>query len=75
MFRVAFEGQRAFLINDDGGDTDLPLLPQEASAAPGVATYTNGKITFARSGGGDHPIVIRFARGRMAFQDCAVAQN
>jgi len=32
-------------------------------------------MSFAKSGGGDTPTVIRFARGRMAWQDCAIAVN
>jgi hypothetical protein len=74
-FRVAFEEARAVVVNADGSNTDLPLLPPSPSSEPGVATYTNGAMTFAKSGGGDTPTVIRFARGRMAFQDCAIAQN
>lgn len=74
-FRVAFEDQRAVMINDDGSNTDLPLLPPDANAAPGVSTYTDGKISFYKSGGGDTPTVVRFARGRMAPQDCAIAVN
>jgi hypothetical protein len=74
-FRVAFLDTQATLVNADGSNTDLPLLAPDANAAPGVSTYTNGTMTFARSGGGDTPTVIRFARGRMAFQDCAIAQN
>lgn len=74
-FRVAFEDQRAVMINDDGSNTDLPLLPPDANAAPGVSTYTDGKISFYKSGGRDTPTVVRFARGRMAPQDCAIAVN
>lgn len=74
-FRVAFLETSATVVNADGSNTDLPRLAPDANAAPGVSTYTNGTLTFARSGGGDTPTVIRFARGRMAFQDCAIAQN
>lgn len=74
-FRVAFEDTRAVLVNADGGNTELVLFPADANAAPGVSTYTDGKLTFAKSGGGDTPTLIRFARGRMAFQDCAIAVN
>lgn len=74
-FRVAFLETNATMVNADGSNTDLPLLPPDANAEPGVSTYTNGMLTFAKSGGGDTPTVIRFARGRMAFQDCAIAQN
>lgn len=74
-FRVSFQETQADVINDDGTTTNLPLLAPDANAAPGVSTYTDGKMTFAKSGGGDTATVIRFARGRMAFQDCAIAQN
>ena len=74
-FRVAFTDTHAEVINDDGTTTNLPVLPPDANAAPSVTTYTDGKMTFAKSGGGDTQTVIRFARGRMAFQDCAIAVN
>jgi hypothetical protein len=74
-FRVAFEDARAVLLNADGSNTDLAKLEPSATSEPGVTTYTNGTMTFAKSGGGDTPTVIRFARGRMAFQECAIAQN
>ena len=74
-FRVAFVDTHAEVINDDGTITNLPALAPDANAAPGVTTYTDGKMTFAKSGGGDTATVIRFARGRMAFEDCAIAQN
>ena len=74
-FRVSFQEAQAEVINDDGTTTNLPLLAPDANAAPGVSTFTDGKMTFAKSGGGDTATVIRFARGRMAFQDCAIAQN
>jgi streptogramin lyase len=74
-FRVAFEDARAVMLNADGSNTELPRLEPSATSEPGVTTYTNGPMTFAKSGGGDTPTVIRFARGRMAFQDCAIAQN
>jgi hypothetical protein len=73
-FRVAFEQGRAVLVNEDGSNTELPLLPPTPATEPGVSIYTNGAMTFTRSGG-DAPTVIRFARGRMAFEDCAVAVN
>ena len=30
---------------------------------------------FAKAGGMDTPTVIRYAKARMAWQDCAIAQN
>jgi streptogramin lyase len=74
-FRVAFEDARAVVLNADGSNTELPKLEPSTTSEPGVTSYTNGTMTFAKSGGGDTPTVIRFARGRMAFQDCAIAQN
>ncbi len=75
-FRVAFLDTHAALVSADGATTtELPLLPPDPNAAPGVTTYTNGMITFAKFGGGDTPTVIRYAKARRAFQDCAIAQN
>ena len=75
-FRVAFLDTHAAIVSADGATTiELPKLEPSATSAPGVTTYTNGKQTFAKSGGGDTPTVIRYAVGRMAFQDCAIAQN
>jgi hypothetical protein len=72
-FRVAFEDTRAVIVNADGSNTELAKLPADANSAPGVDTFTNGAMTFTRQGGQDTPAVIKFARGRMAFQDCAIA--
>ena len=74
-FRVSFEEARAVVYNDDGTQTELSMLAPDASTEPGVTTYTDARMTFAKSGGGDTPTVVRFARGRMAFQDCNIAQN
>lgn len=74
-FRVAFEETRAVVIGEDGSNTELKLLEAGPTSEPGVAVYTNGMMTFAKSGGRDTATVVRFARGRMAFQDCAIAQN
>ncbi len=65
----------AVLINDDGGNTDLPLLPPDANAAPGVSTYTDGMISFYKSGGGETATIVRFVRGRTALQDCSIDVN
>ncbi len=75
-FRVAFLDTHAAIVSADGATTiELPKLEPSATSAPGVTTYTDGKRTFARSGGGDTATVIRYAVGRMAFQDCTIAQN
>lgn len=69
-FSVAFMDDHATQVNDDGSHTELPVMPPDANAEPGVTIYTDGRVTFARSG--DSPGSIRFARGRMAFVDCVV---
>jgi hypothetical protein len=74
-FRVAFEDTRAVVVNADGSNTELPKEPPGANTAPGVTVYTDGKMTFTKQGGGDTPTVIKYAKARMAFQDCAIAQN
>ena len=76
-FRVAFLDTHAAIVSADGATTiELPMLePRRRQSEPGVTTYTDGKQTFAKSGGGDTATVIRYAVGRMAFQDCAIAQN
>ena len=75
-FRVAFLDTHAAIVSADGATTiELPKLESGPSSEPGVTTYTDGKQTFAKSGGGDTPTVIRYAVGRMAFQECAIAQN
>ncbi len=75
QFRVAFTDAGATQVNDDGSNTDLPLLPAGPDTEPGVSVYSDGRISFAKKGGGDTPTEIRFARGRMAWVDCAIAQN
>lgn len=73
--KVAFQDTKAVVTNDDGTTTDLVVGPADATTEPGVTIYTDGKMSFAKSGGRDTPTVIRFARGRMAWQDCAIAVN
>jgi hypothetical protein len=75
QMKVAFDATKAVVTNDDGTTIDLPAGPADANTEPGVTVYTDGKMSFAKSGGGDTPTVIRFARGRMAWQDCAIAVN
>lgn len=75
-FRVAFLDTHAAIISEDGASTvELAKLEPGPSSEPGVTTYTDGKQTFAKSGGGETPTVIRYAKGKMAFQDCAIAVN
>ncbi len=75
QFRVAFTDAGATQVNDDGSNTDLPLLPAGPDTEPGVSVYSDGRISFAKQGGGDTATQIRFARGRMAWVDCAIAAN
>lgn len=75
QMKVAFDASKAVVTNDDGTTTDLLVGPADATAEPGVTVYTDGRMSFAKSGGGDTPTVIRFARGRMAWEDCAIAVN
>ena len=72
-FRLAFESGGLLVIDADGSNTDLRVVPPPPNAEYGI--YTNGAMTFTKQSGRDKPTVIRFARGRMAFQDCAIAQN
>ena len=74
-FSVAFLENSATLVNDDGSHTELQMLAAGPTSEPGVATYTDGKISFARSGAGDAPGAIRFARGKMAWEDCVVEET
>lgn len=75
QFRVAFTDAGATQVNDDGASMDLPLLPAGPDTAPGVSVYSDGRVSFAKQGGGGTATQIRFARGRMAWVDCAIAQN
>ncbi len=75
-FRVAFLDTHAAIVSADGAQTtELPALPTGPTSEPGVTVYSDGMQQFAKSGGGDTPTVIRYARGRMAWQDCAIAVN
>ncbi len=75
-FRVAFLDTHAAIVSADGASTvELPILPAGPTSEPGVTVYSDGMQQFAESGGGDTATVIRYAKGRMAWQDCAIAQN
>ena len=75
-FRVAFLETHAAIVSADGTQTiELPVLPAGPTSEPGVTVYSNGMQQFAKSGGGDTQTVIRYAKGRMAWQDCAIAVN
>jgi len=67
-FRVAFLDTHAAIVSADGATTiELPKLEPSATSEPGVTTYTDGKQTFARSGGGRLATVIRYAVGLDGF--------
>lgn len=75
-FRVAFLDTHAAIVSADGTETtELPILPVGPTSEPGVTVYSDGMQQFAKSGGGDTATVIRHAKGRMAWQDCAIAVN
>ena len=75
-FRVAFLDTHAAIVSADGASTvELPVLPAGPTSEPGVTVYSDGMQQFAKSGGMDTPTVIRYAKARMAWQDCAIAQN
>ncbi len=75
-FRVAFLDTHAAIVSEDGASTvELPVLPAGPTSEPGVTVYSDGVQQFAKSGGGDTPTLIRYAKARMAWQDCAIAVN
>lgn len=75
-FRVAFLETHAAIVSADGTQTtELPILPAGPTSELGVTVYSDGMQQFAKSGGGDTQTVIRYAKGRMAWQDCAIAVN
>lgn len=75
-FRVAFLDTHAAIVSEDGTQTtELPVLPAGDTSEPGVTVYSDGMQQFAKSGGMDTPTVIRYAKARMAWQDCAIAVN
>lgn len=75
-YKVAFNDFSAVVTYDDGATQELPLQPAAADSEPGVKVYTDGKISFARSGGMDSadgkPETIRFARGTLTWQECTL---
>lgn len=74
-FRVAFEGGRAVIVGPGGSTMDLPLLDPQPAAAANVRTYTNGVMTFSREETPEGASIVRFARGRMALQECVTARG
>ena len=71
-FKVDFGEKAATVTGSDQANNTLPLL--EAPNAAGAAkVYSNGAMTLTRLTPAGAPAVIRFARGRMAFQDCRAA--
>lgn len=72
-YGLSFGEFAATLTYDDGAKAELPMQPATADSEPGITVFSDGKVSIARSG--DTPAVIRFARARMAWEDCAVSQN
>jgi hypothetical protein len=60
-FDIHFTGPEAHLSTAQG----VSMLPRLSGG--GAATYTNGRMTFTRSGDGS---TISFARGRRAAEPC-----
>lgn len=73
-YSVAFTDFAATLTYDDGKAAELLQQPATADSEPGVTVYSNGQVSFAKSGEGASP-AIRFARARMAWEGCVIAQN
>jgi len=68
-FRVVFEETRAIII-DGAMETVLTRL----DGSP-VSTYTNGRMTFTKTGGKETPTEVSFSRGRMVPVKCYIAQT
>lgn len=71
QLRVRLTSEGAEVVLEDGSTVTLPKLPAQAGET--TETYTNGRMTLVRTTEAPHS--FRFARGRMAFMTCAVAQN
>jgi hypothetical protein len=72
-YGLSFGEFAATLTYDDGTTAELAMQPPTADSEPGVTVFSDGKVSIARSG--DTPAVIRFARARAAWEDCAISQN
>jgi hypothetical protein len=73
-FKVDFGDKAATVTSADKSTASLAKLEQPAAA--GAATvYTNGVMTFTRLDTPGASPVIKFARGRMAFQECRMAAS
>jgi hypothetical protein len=73
-FKVDFGDRAATVTSSDGSSANLARLEQPAAA--GTATvYTNGLMTFTRLETPGAAPVIKFARGKMAFQECRMAAS
>ncbi|MBI1360040.1 MAG: hypothetical protein GC155_07110 [Alphaproteobacteria bacterium] len=71
-FHVAFGKGKANVTSPDKSHAELKLLEQPA-AAGAAEVYTNGAMTFTRLANPGQPAVVRFSRGKMAFQECTTA--
>ena len=55
QFRVAFTDAGATQVNDDGSNTDLPLLPAGPDTEPGVSVTATGGSASRRRAAATHP--------------------
>lgn len=74
-YGLSFGEFEATLTYDDGATAALAMQQPGADSEPGATVFSDGKVSIARSGGGDAPTLIRFARARMAWEDCTVSAN
>jgi hypothetical protein len=73
-FKVDFGDKAAAVTSSDKTSASLPKLEQPG-AAGAAAVYTNGVVTFTRLEAPGKAPVIKFARGRMAFEECRMAAS
>jgi hypothetical protein len=73
-FKVDFGDKAANVTSSDKSSASLPLL-ERPSAAGAAKVYTNGVMTFTRLEPAGAAPIIKFARGRMAFEDCQLAAS
>jgi hypothetical protein len=71
-FKVDFGNSAATVALPDNTSANLPKLEQPQAA--GAATvYSDGHMTFTRLETAGLPPLVKFARGKMAFQECVAS--
>jgi hypothetical protein len=71
-FKIDFGDKAATVMLPDNTSANLPKLEQPQAA--GAATvYSNGRMTFTRLETAGLPPLVKFARGKMAFQECVAS--